>query len=432
MEIFKNRRVLFVVFVVVCYFHIFLFKESIARKGKVTEESNGSYLSRDRASESPTESSSNTSSPSEIPSGSPSQLHTVRPNTSSSSNSTNISPSNEILINNVSSYALSDVSKILHVPSKSCIEVHLRPNRSCRNPVFKGRISGWSLSMIDFDIFDLKQKLSNNSTTDVVVGTYNLAYMPVSGTYFVEIIHLLCEQYNEDIFRTNLRTVCLEVSNTVIDDHRITCDTASIDIDLNGIVITSMSEQQKDKKSKAMIAGRWLHNSFPANKTDWITYFNITNKVVIPPTPLFTRYQPIRCKHGGDECRSMVDTKQFEEYDFHWNRDYVGYQSNILKKYFLGMTSAYGQQQKETNICFVGASHSRELRNACMIMRENLFAEENEQALTLSKTRGLTCKGVNAHYPKNVTKDWVASELVQAKCTHVVIGLLSKQTTIQH
>lgn len=88
------------------------------------------------------------------------------------------------------------------------------------------------------------------------------------------------------------------VSNTSIDDHRITHDRGSIDIDLN----RTYKPAQKEK-----IAGTWLHKSFLVNKTDWKTFFN-----VIPPPehPLFTRYQPekykcIHCSLPG--ARNNVD-----------------------------------------------------------------------------------------------------------------------------
>jgi len=317
--------------------------------------------------------------------------------------------SSKIGINSNSMYALSDIAKILHIPSKSRIEVHLQPNRTCYHPVFIGRISGLSLSMIKFDNFDL----TSSNTSTYVIGTYNLAHMPVSGKYFVEIIHLLCsEHYNKGYFRSNVRNVCLQarVSNTSIDDHRITHDRGSIDIDLN----RTYKPAQKEK-----IAGTWLHKSFLVNKTDWKTFCNTTNKIVIPPPehPLFTRYQPernkcIHCSLPG--ARNDVDLP-INQYNFHWDK----FQRNVLKEYFLG------NQKSETNVCFLGASHSIQLDESCNMVKEHTVLEAKKQSLLLNESHALSCTGIYANYPKNVTqnsKDLVG-EIIKRKCTHLVIGL---------
>ena len=87
-----------------------------------------------------------------------------------------------IPMNMHSSFVESEVSRIIHSPSESRIEVHLKPMRRCKNPLLKGRISGWSLSMIEFD----------NITDDKVIGHYDLYHTPVSGTYHVEILVVSC------------------------------------------------------------------------------------------------------------------------------------------------------------------------------------------------------------------------------------------------
>ena len=115
--------------------------------------------------------------------------------------STTSGPPTEIAINRESSFVDSDISRILHVPKETRIEVHLKAKsiRRCQNPVFKGRLSGWSLSLIDFNFkFNDDQPAS-----DVIVGTYDLSQMPASGKYYVEIIVLLCEGYGKSRYNSN-------------------------------------------------------------------------------------------------------------------------------------------------------------------------------------------------------------------------------------
>ena len=109
-----------------------------------------------------------------------------------------LSPTIILPMNGNSSYARLDIVNITHVPSKTRIEVHLNKssNRRCQNPFLKGRLSGWSLSSIDFEFED-------NPPDLLVVGVYDQSSMPVSGTYYLEIIIFLCERYSDCLLYTS-------------------------------------------------------------------------------------------------------------------------------------------------------------------------------------------------------------------------------------
>ncbi len=151
-----------------------------------------------------------------------------------------------IPMNQNSSYVQSDVSKIVHIPSENRIEVHLNPNqRRCQNPLLQGRISGWSLSMIQFE----------NITDNMVVGNYDLRHIPISGQYYLEVLVILCEKYGDDYRYVNIkRTPCLEINAD--DRHQLTAG--------NGLAIMELVALDNSKLFKDF-KGRWVHESLISN-----------------------------------------------------------------------------------------------------------------------------------------------------------------------
>jgi hypothetical protein len=310
----------------------------------------------------------------------------------------------EIPIHKSSSYVKSDVSKIIHVPAELRIEVHLKAKsiRRCQNPFFKGRISGWSLSMIHFD-----SNTNSNNDTDVVVGTYDLSQIPMSGRYYVEILVLLCEGYGENFRDVNLAGVCLE---TVEDaNHRITEENgmASIDIDIDvdraSLRHQQHQHQQQRQLQNAMttttsrgIGGRWLHKKFLAKQQAQIKKHQQRQQpnradAIVPPKPLFTRSEG-------------MELPPFTDYTFRWNK---GPNEVLNQPGLVGLLLAHddddddddggggGEGNKNTTnnnktssqtppytqVCFLGASHSRELTNHCHRLlnqtREEMEAHRN-------------------------------------------------------
>mmetsp|Transcript_23508 Transcript_23508/g.36292 ORF Transcript_23508/g.36292 Transcript_23508/m.36292 type:complete len:382 (+) Transcript_23508:131-1276(+) len=204
-----------------------------------------------------------------------------------------------IALNQDYSYVTSDITQILHIPAKTRIEIHLQPQRSCHNPVFKGRISGWSLSMINF----------GNVVDDVIVGTYDLFHMPKSGNYHVEILLLLCEKYKEGFQSSlNLMTVCL--ADRTDENGLITSKkNASIAVDLS-------HQRLENKKAR----GRWLHKSLLSDQ------HQLSNSPLLEqPKPLLTRFQPESCfqavNRNSSYCKQFNEDRLmgFNDYNFLWN-----------------------------------------------------------------------------------------------------------------
>ncbi|MGK3737767.1 MAG: hypothetical protein ACI90V_004614 [Bacillariaceae sp.] len=282
-----------------------------------------------------------------------------------------------IHLNTNSSYVSSDIVKIVHKPKEEYqIEIHLKKNnnnnnnnnnrRQCQNPIYIGRISGSSLSIINFANFDYKknrtQNKYNNTDTDndndndnsmnnVIIGKYDLSTTATianananankSGIYYIEILILLCEEpnyWNDDLYK-----VCLKDSN--IPHTRITSSPATININnIDAVVDTTtaaiitkeINENQISTTSMTVTAavpaaaggsksqsGRWLHTSFieeerknrkrrhEEDDDDDDHDTDLSVSLLLPqPQPLYTRYQPKGCMESEKYFKSTKNTTE--------------------------------------------------------------------------------------------------------------------------
>ncbi|GFH62050.1 hypothetical protein CTEN210_18526 [Chaetoceros tenuissimus] len=316
------------------------------------------------------------------------------------------SSAQNIASNHYYSYVTSDILQILHIPIKSRIEIHLKPQRSCHSPVFKGRISGWSLSMINFeDVID-----------DVVVGTYDLFHMPKSGNYHVEILLLLCEKYEEGFQSSlNLMTVCL--ADRTDENGLITSKN-------NASIAVNLFHQRLENKK---VRGRWLHKSVLSDQHQLrhnINKFSSNGPLLEQPTPVFTRFQPESCRKRTNKpsryCKQFNEDrlKPFNDYNFLWNDS--GPDAELNQP---GLGTLLEQHQrrlatgKKVEVCFLGASHSRVLKNNCL---GNLKVHFNGTEKLANAPIG--CSMMRESYPNTVGKSesW---DLGKMGCTHIVLGL---------
>ena len=343
---------------------------------------------------------------------------------------------------NYSSYVNSDITNITHVPSKTRIEVHLHKSssRRCQNPFLRGRLSGWSLSSIDFEFED--------NYTDVLVGVYDLSSVPVSGTYYLEIIILLCERYSEEYVRDttkNLANVCLETP--VGGAHRITQTNASVQIQLqiedeenfnSPLVAPNQHRRRLLLDESSGPKGRWLHKSLVETNTHTNNPRDDSNtgnnNLKQPKTnatiPLYTRYIPLEClrcfhwnttieEKEGKGCHSCVlasGVSQFKQYTYRWSD---GPHEILNRPGIRRVLETYSRQNNTTNsrieephqltmVCFVGASHAGTLQHHC-----NSFRHQS-----------LECQSMYFRYPNNLTESSILALLEERqRCTHVVIGL---------
>ena len=157
------------------------------------------------------------------------------------------------------------------------------------------------------------------------MGVYDLSSLPISGTYYLEIIILLCERYSEEYIRnttTNLATVCLE--NPVEGANRITQANGSVQIQLLQIedeknfsfpfVASSQHRrQQRMLDESSGPTGQWVHKSLVETKTHTNDPWNDSN------IPLYTQCVNKQCSRSrcfhwnntkeekrGQECQSCV------------------------------------------------------------------------------------------------------------------------------
>ena len=210
---------------------------------------------------------------------------------------------------NKESPIISNVKRIVHVPGEAKIVIILNQHRTCTQPQLIGRLSGTSLSKIDWDV----EEITNESGDLLLNGRYSVSKQ---GTYFIEIIVTMCQKLNMD---DDVRNICL--INPA--QHRITQEAATI----HAVHLASTRQ-----RGKSMI-GFWFNTHTIANYST--------------ATPLYTRYQPQDCRsywnHVLKRCKDHIDTDRFDPYQFEFTQQF-SIQDDL--------------KGKSGRLCFVGASHS--------------------------------------------------------------------------
>uniref|UniRef100_A0A7S1C2A9 Uncharacterized protein n=1 Tax=Corethron hystrix TaxID=216773 RepID=A0A7S1C2A9_9STRA len=172
-----------------------------------------------------------------------------------------------------------DIASITHDRIRSTITINLFPasSRRCIDPVFRGRLSGSSLAIIEW----LPKDVNDPSTSNTIIGRYQV---PTSDTYFVEIIALLCDSIAYD---TNFTSTCLENPRK----NRITASTANgADAFITGTVAKNDGN-----------VGRWVSKG--------------------KRSPLQTRFQPRKCPPSikRKRCIEATSVERFLPYMFEWD-----------------------------------------------------------------------------------------------------------------
>ena len=262
---------------------------------------------------------------------------------------------------------ISDISSISHDPSKTLIKVHLNKERKCAKPVFRGRLSGPYLAIINWDAL--------NSDISQLIGHYQV---PSSGKYHLEIITLFCD---EDIFKSDMKS-CLENP----DYHRITAKTASI-------IVTQVHESYNDTVG----LGSWsYHHEQSVSEEIQAQQDHV---------PLFTRYQPISTNCRGKNatknrrCTVPMDIQRFKPYHFKWN-----------KKTEQALSSLQNVVVKPEKLCFVGWSH---LPILATYMKDTLVQYNLHPNVRLEQHRAKYLRDGNATFVAN---------MFASDCTKILFG----------
>mmetsp|Transcript_17722 Transcript_17722/g.26245 ORF Transcript_17722/g.26245 Transcript_17722/m.26245 type:complete len:501 (+) Transcript_17722:174-1676(+) len=307
----------------------------------------------------------------------------------------NASSSTLIDINHHSSLVAENILSIQHNPSKASIEVHLKKNRSCTWPFFRGRLSGRHLSIIKWE--KTNQYSRSHNTTDgagrtdleknSLIGHYQV---PSSGEYFLEIIMLLCNSTSVlSASHSNLRytNACLEDPK----EYQITS------VDAHIMVSAPYRDYDTD-----LGFGSWSYYQYPVqdqliNVTTTSTNSAEDHNGDAGKGQIFTRFQPPDCRdekaRKAPPCAQAMSLKRFDPFQFHWNA-----------KTELALESLPSLVRENELVCVVGWSHARYF--------QQYFRKISKIPLAWHKARRT----------RDINENFVAN-MFDSNCTKIVFSL---------
>lgn len=279
-----------------------------------------------------------------------------------------------------------DTISIEHVPEESAIIVALNPDGRCTKPYLRGRLSGPALVLLEWSFSSLD---SITTRTSKMVGKYQV---PISGTYFLEIIIITCQDFSHDL-DFDFQTTCVED----VRKHRLTESNTKLHIPRNN--------------DKTTMPGFWLHRQPQGGEYDHKS--------------MHTRFQPRGCMRVGDpthedfahppaHCSEPTSLDRFEPYaTFEYNLQEEGRSKwvHLYPSTVDSNTKELLQANQHTKICLVGASHSRTLK-ASMVQYHNITMARNN----------IEIEWINVKHPYNVNNKTIAT-LIVAKCDKIILGV---------
>ena len=331
-----------------------------------------------------------------------------------------------ILLSSTNNSLSSDIDKIYHSPRKQEIHVHLTTvgnflyyKRRCKSPKLRARLSGPYLALVTWDhdsIFanmniDMNNHTSNDKDYDndndvnVIIGHYQV---PKGGTYFIEIIAILCEAPR---YHDNFTSTCLEdPNNNVISAYNATIN-----------VLDPPAPKPNTEDSKNNIHG-------PGKPTPGFWKWkgdlseNVTQVVTIQQkreyAPLITRFQPITCWNEKNKttrnihrCDEKEDRQRFLDYQFEWQNDTI---NDSLR---IGRTRIGDLEQfkaKEEKICIFGVSHSHFIR----LYSDDLLLTQN---ITFGGIITLIKYEIMPEASADLSKDYIDAKQ-KFNCTKGLVG----------
>ncbi len=340
---------------------------------------------------------------------------------------------------------LLDIMNITHIPQNQTIIIYFKDpgitsssssyQRQCYNPIVRGRLSGSSLSIIDFQEYKkpykkemiiptIDDRIDNENEgerithyTEALIGMYDV---PLAGMYYIEIIGILCN-HNFDVPDHNFKNTCL--INPL--DHRLTAMNASINVtNIADVTTTHSKNGSNDKQGKGdtSIIGHWKHS--PASPTS-----NNDEHGGHSLVPLYTRYQPLNCRSDENKefsrCMNASDTTRFHPYQFEYNHDVKAELQSILQTFNSNtekvnrtLSDSVSSMTKEATVCVIGWSHTRHLIDSL------------RKTIKIAKGISLNIEilWVKARFP-NELHDISFFRDIQNKypddknCTHIIVGL---------
>jgi hypothetical protein len=279
-----------------------------------------------------------------------------------------------------------DILSMRHVPKNDSIVIDFHPDGRCPRPYLRGRLSGPALVLLEW---------SSGTHAAQQIGQYRV---PVSGTYFLEIIVITCQDFS--------RSIDFDFQNTCLEDpqnHRLTRSNVRISIQKNPASTTTTTAAASGIRHKSTL-GYWMHQSDErAAGNDY--------------TAMYTRFQPRGCLRLDDPTHEhfhmppqhCIEPTNWNRYEPYTRFRY--YEPDGRPKMDFPPTAKDIQATHPTTICLLGASHSRTIK-ASMVNYHNFSYINNN----------IQIEWINAKYPRNIPNQTITEEIA-GKCHKIILAV---------
>jgi hypothetical protein len=376
-----------------------------------------------------------------------------------------------------------DIIGIYHHPESAAISVALQSGHddsreACLRPYLVARLSGpavgvvyqWSYRQRTIQPVDTTIKNGTNNastaipeTTVVMEGYYDV---PVTGVYFLEIIVVLCNTYDDDMLRkTEIYTYSDEVNNTIAgpalleqqehvkgrcvvrpENNKLTAFGTSIAV----VKAATSSNHWPNPVAAENITGEG--DEVARNKQlsgYWVRDLDRTLQGYVEYAPLYTRYQPLACNGAAPlDCHHPAAAEaRFDPYEFSWtlsseedgsatksDKALTGNETSpqssfriVNEQMVIDKVKLKSQEKANETICLFGDSHAWQLGNQLATFVSNRVEYmTNYYAHTLGEnitTMGDATKSVAERVKEQLEREESAQRYAQVKlpdCTVVV------------
>jgi hypothetical protein len=339
-----------------------------------------------------------------------------------------------------------DIIGIYHHPESAAISVALQSGHddsreACLRPYLVARLSGPAVGVVyqwTYRQSSVKTADSSGSnastalpaTTVVMEGFYEV---PVTGVYYLEIIVVLCNTYDDDMLRkTEIYTYSDEINETIagpafLEQQQHVIDRCVVKPQNNKLTAFGTSiVVVKAEKSSNQWSDRATTENIKVGKDEkqqlrgyWVRDMNNTREGNEAFAPLYTRYQPLDCiAVPPQNCTHPAASEaRFDPYHFGWtlsngNDNLVSGRDEALIVSETSPQSSYhfvdeqividkvrlkSQERANETLCVFGDSHAWQLRNLLPTFVSNpVVYFTNQYALTLGEniTQGDQTKSV--------------------------------------
>jgi hypothetical protein len=272
----------------------------------------------------------------------------------------------------------SSLGSVTHDTDARQIIIDMHTRRRCENPTFHVRLSGTALYLLNLVKHDYAA-LAERDTYSFISrrkNTYYFSYPELqdSGTYFLEILILFCGGFDP----LNFENVCIE-------DH--------------------WHDRNVVNQPYSFEYTRPVTMNTAAKRPRWLLQHG--DNLPYAPSLLPTRYQHRYCGEQQlcEHEHLELELWQYKLYDFVDAPDWRGVYSRLLERLRSAPSSNASTASSTTTVCFVGASHARDLT----LHAQNLTARDPS----------LQFEHVEAKYPVDFS-----AALLRATypCDYAVIG----------